>query len=150
MESLESKIDRLSPEQRREVEDFVDFLLYRYSQAPVPIQPGTRPSPPVRNVAPPPLTLIEPVHVVEYPVSRPPDPSPAYEREPSAAGNSDAFPAIQEIGAGTDDPVSHDYMDYGRFEQQPSPAGEAVKKVKAKLSRSEEQNRSNHLLDWID
>ena len=149
MESLESKIDRLSPEQRREVEDFVDFLLYRYGQAPV-LQPVTRSSSPVRNVAPPPLTLIEPVHVVEYPVSRSPDPSPAYEREPSATGNPDASPVIQELGCGTDDPVSHDYMDYGRFEQQPSPAAEAVKKVKAKLNRSEEQNRSNHLLDWID
>ena len=29
MESLESKLDRLSPEQRREVEDFVDFLIQR-------------------------------------------------------------------------------------------------------------------------
>jgi hypothetical protein len=149
MESLESKIDRLSLEQQREVEDFVDFLLYRYSQAPVPLL-VTSTSAPVRNVAPPPLTLIEPVHVVDYPLSGSPDPSPAYERKPSAAGNSDAFPPIQEIGAGTDDLVSHDYMDYGRFEQQPSPAAEAVKKVKAKLSRSEEQNRSDHLLDWID
>ena len=149
MESLESKIDRLSPEQRREVEDFVDFLLYRYGPASVS-QPINQPSPPALNGAPPPLTMIEPVHIVEYPVSRSPDPSPAYDREPSAAGNSDSSPVIQEIGGGTDDLVSHDYMDYGRFEQQPSPAAEAVKKVKAKLSRSEEQNKSNHLLDWID
>jgi hypothetical protein len=149
MESLESKIDRLSPEQRREVEDFVDFLLYRYGPVPV-LQPINQPSPPALNGAPPPLTMIEPVHVVEYPVSKSPDPFPAYEREPSAAGNSDSSPVIQEIGGGTDDLVSHDYMDYGRFEQQPSPAAEAIKKVKAKLSRSEEQNKSNHLLDWID
>jgi hypothetical protein len=149
MESLESKIDRLSPEQRRETEDFVDFLLYRYSQTPA-LQPVNRPPPPVRNVAPPPLTMIEPVHVVEYPVSRSSDPSPACEREPLAVGNPDVTPVIQEIDGGSDDPVSHDYMDYGRFEQPFSPAAEAVKKAKAKLSRSEEKNNSNHLLDWID
>jgi hypothetical protein len=149
MESLESKIDRLSPEQRREAEDFVDFLLYRYSQAPV-LQPINRPPPSVRSVAPPPLTMIEPVHVVEYPVSRSSDPSPVREREPLACENPDASPVLQEIGGGMNDRVSHDYMDYGRFEQPPSPAAEAVKKVKAKLSRSEEKNKSNHLLDWID
>jgi hypothetical protein len=149
MESLESKIDRLSPEQRREAEDFVDFLLHRSGQTPV-LQPINRPPTPVRNVTPPPLTMIEPVPVVEYPVSRSPNPSPACETEPSAAGNPDAFPVIQEIGCGTDNLVSHDYMDYGRFEQQLSPAAEAVKKVKAKLSRSEDRDQSKHLLDWID
>jgi len=149
MESLESKIDRLSPEQQREAEDFVDFLLYRSGQTPV-LQPINRPPQSVRNVAPPPLTMIEPVHVVEYPQSRSQDPSLTCEREPSAAGNPDAFPVIQEIGGSTGDLVSHGYMDYGRFEQQLSPAEEAVKKVKAKLSRSEEKKKPNLLLDWID
>ena len=34
MESLESKLDRLSPEQRKEVEEFVDFLMYRSGNSP--------------------------------------------------------------------------------------------------------------------
>jgi hypothetical protein len=41
-------------------------------------------------------------------------------------------------------------MDYGRFEQQSSPATEAVRKVKQKIIAREEQDRSKHLLDWVD
>jgi len=41
-------------------------------------------------------------------------------------------------------------MDYGQFEQAPSPAAEAVKKVKQKISQREEQEKSHQLLDWID
>ena len=37
MESLESKLDRLSPEQRKEVEDFVDFLLFRSGNLSSPV-----------------------------------------------------------------------------------------------------------------
>jgi hypothetical protein len=36
MESLESKLDGLTPEQRKEVEDFVDFLIYRSGNLPGP------------------------------------------------------------------------------------------------------------------
>ena len=39
MESLESKLDRLTPDQRKEIEDFVDFLLYRSGN--LPVAPGT-------------------------------------------------------------------------------------------------------------
>ncbi len=44
MESLESKLDRLSPEQRKEVEDFVEFLIFRsgiFQELPAasPVQP---------------------------------------------------------------------------------------------------------------
>ena len=41
MESLESKLDRLSPEQRKEVEDFMDFLMYRSGNSHE--SPGTAP-----------------------------------------------------------------------------------------------------------
>jgi hypothetical protein len=41
-------------------------------------------------------------------------------------------------------------MDYGQFEQSPSPATEAVKKVKQKIGRREEHEKSHQLLDWID
>ena len=50
MESLESKLERLTPELHREVEDFVSPQ--------VPIQP--------QKIAPP-LIIQEPVHTLEYP-----------------------------------------------------------------------------------
>ena len=38
MESLENKLDRLTPDQRREVEDFVDFLIQRAEGIHVTVQ----------------------------------------------------------------------------------------------------------------
>src|SRR5512137_335470 len=64
MESLESKLDRLSPEQRKEVEDFVDFLLFRSGNVPAPLTAGQTPVS-FQNVAPPPLFVQEPVHLTE-------------------------------------------------------------------------------------
>ncbi len=43
MESLENKLDRLPPEQRKEVEDFVDFLLFRSGNIPAPPAAGQTP-----------------------------------------------------------------------------------------------------------
>ena len=72
--------------------------------------------------------------------------------EPGSAGDRDeAAPApFQEIGGGVQDRITHDYMDYGQFEQHPSPATEAVKKVKRKIIAREEQEKPRHLLDWVD
>ncbi len=64
MESLESKLDRLSPEQRKEVEDFVDFLLSRSGNVPAPPAAGQTPVS-FQNVAPPPLFVQEPAHHAE-------------------------------------------------------------------------------------
>jgi len=41
-------------------------------------------------------------------------------------------------------------MDYGQFEQHPSPATEAVQKVRRKIIAREEQDKTHHLLDWVD
>jgi hypothetical protein len=41
-------------------------------------------------------------------------------------------------------------MDYGEFEQNPSPAIIAVKRVKEKLQKSDEQEKPRVSLDWID
>lgn len=57
---------------------------------------------------------------------------------------------IQEITAGGDDWVTRDYMDYGKFEEQSSPATEAVKKVKQKIIARQEEERSKDLLEWVD
>ncbi|MFA4861509.1 hypothetical protein [Methanoregula sp.] len=59
-------------------------------------------------------------------------------------------PPIQEITVGGDDWVTRDYMDYGKFEEQPSPATEAVKKVKQIIIKKEEQEKPRHILEWID
>jgi hypothetical protein len=149
MESLESKLDCLSPEQRKEIEDFVDFLLLRSGQVRIP--PGaSRDPPPVLNIAPPPLILIEPMPPEETrpvrleEIARPGD-------RADAAGSNDAGPApFHEIGGGVQERITHDYMDYGQFESPPSPATDAVKKVKRQLIAREGQDKPRHLLDWVD
>jgi len=118
MESLESKIDRLSSEQRTEIEDFVDFLLSRSG----PLsghQAVISPPSPVKNVAPPPLTMIEPVHSMESPASRPQE--SLQQGVPLQIAEEPAVhPVIREIHEGPGDMVSHDYLAYGQFECQPS------------------------------
>lgn len=148
MESLESKLDRLSPDQRREIEDFVDFLLSRAVQVRTPSD-ASRDSVPVRNLAPPPLTLNEPVHVMETPPVRLQDLVRTDDREAPEAGDEPVPVPFQEIGRGSDR-ITHDYMDYGQFEHQPSPATEAVKKIKRKIVTREGQEKPRHLLDWVD
>ena len=148
MESLESKLDRLSAEQREEVGDFVDFLLSRSGRVHTPADISCDP-PPILNVAPPPLTLMEPVHDGETRTVRLQDPVHIDERGATAA-REEAVPApFQEIGSGSNR-ITHDYMDYGQFEHQPSPATEAVKKVKRKIIAREGQEKPHHLLDWVD
>jgi hypothetical protein len=148
MESLESKLDRLTTDQRKEVEDFVDFLMCRSGNSHE--SPGAATVlPSSQNVAPPPLTLPEPVHVPENP------PVKGYEslhgeRSSLPVRNEEQATPFQEIIVGGDDRVSHGYLDYGEFEQHPSPAMVAVKNVKEKLKQNEEHEKPRELLDWID
>jgi hypothetical protein len=150
MESLESKLDRLSPEQRKETEDFVDFLLSRSGQVCIPPDISLD-LPLVLRVAPPPLTIIKPAQGGE---TRPPvqhqGRARSLERVPPAGGDKAVSSSFHEIGGGLQDWISHDYMDYGEFEKQSSPAIEAVRKVKAKLGKSGDREKSRHLLDWVD
>jgi hypothetical protein len=147
MESLESKLDRLNPAQRKEIEDFVDFLLFRSGNLPAPA--GTTQSPVSRqNVAPPPLILTEPVHIMENPPQKGYD-SPPVETSSLPLHYDEQVTPIQEITVGGDDRISRDYMDYSQFEQKPSPAQIAVKNVKEKLQKREEQEKPSVSLDWI-
>ena len=148
MESLESKLERLTPEQRREVEDFVDFLMYRSGNFPdsssaVPVL--TR----IQNVAPPPLIVQEPVQTLENPPAKRSD---AFPKENLLAPVSHEVPGtpVHEVPGAGDDRIARDYMDYGQFEQKSSPAIIAVKKVKEKLQKREEQEKPRVSLDWID
>ena len=155
MESLESKLDRLSPDQRREVEDFVDFLIQRAEGIRVTVQvsPASRDTVlPARSIAPP-LISADPV-VPEEPGAYPvPHEIPAPPVQSLlAADPTPQSPLVQEIE--TDDGL----LDYGRFEKSavvakaqfpPSPADVAVQKVKRKLIQKSEAQK-NQMLDWID
>ena len=152
MESLESKLDRLTTNQRKEVEDFVDFLMYRSGNShESPGAPGTATVLPAsQNVAPPPPTLQEPVvHVPEDSTVKGYE-SLHGERPSLPVRNEEQATPFREITVGDDDRVTHAYLDYGEFEQHPSPAMVAVKKVKEKLQQREEKEKPRVSLDWID
>ena len=148
MDPLESKLDRLSPEQRREVEDFVDFLIQRAEGIRVTVQLPSHDQLPAKSVAPP-LITPDPVPAEETAIPESREevltaaPKPVHEAGPS--------PAMHEIE--TDDGL----LDYGKFDKapapaaplSPSPADAAVQKVKRKLIQKSEVSK-NQLLDWID
>ncbi|MDD4136536.1 MAG: hypothetical protein PHT99_01400 [Methanoregula sp.] len=146
MESLESRLERLTPEQQREVEDFVDFLLLKnnFRQAQVTAispSPSMMNAPPVLSADPPvlPQSLVRMQDLILQEEVHPPvtsaDPPPI---------------PIHEIGARNDDWITHDYMDYGKFDQQPSPATDAVKNVRRKIIAHEAEEKPRKLLDWVD
>ncbi len=146
MESFESRFARLTPEQQKEVEDFADFLLLKNTlrQTPVMVQP-----PPVMMNTPP---VMVPDPAVSVQCSLGPAPVVTTPSGPSSIApmNEPDSPPIHEITVGDEDWISRDYMDYGKFEAPPSPAAEAVRKVKQKIIVREEQDKSRHLLDWVD
>ena len=148
MESLESKLDRMSPDQRREVEDFVDFLLYR-SGSPQGVSSRTTALPLVAKPAPPAIPVMAPMLMHETPQVVVHEQNIRQEESSSLGMSGEQNSPIQEITVEVDDQISRDYMDYGQFERS-SPAIEAVKKVKAKIIQKSEQEKSSHLLDWID
>jgi len=145
MESLESKLDRLTPQQRKEVEDFADFLIFRsgiLQDNPAVAQVPRR----ILNVAPP-LILQEPVHILENPAVQESDTLPVE----STSGNVPAGqqPLLREISVPGDDRIARDYMDYGQFDHSTSPATTAVNKVKELLKKREEDEKPRVSLDWI-
>ena len=149
MESLENKLERLTPEQRKETEDFVDFLLSR-SGNPNPATDASGNLLPALNAVPPPLAMMEPVHTVDIRPDRLQGGVSTDDRIQPAASEDVLSAPFQEIDGGIQDRISHDYMDYGQFETQSSPATEAVKKVRRKIIAKEDHNKPHHLLDWVD
>jgi hypothetical protein len=146
MESLERKLERLSPQQRRQVEDFADFLLQHRKESPA-LPPNRAGTPPPPAAVPPPLT------VQDTPSA--PEPLKVYDLfqgQDQNAGVVDEDPVtllMQEIAV--DDSLTDDYMDYGKYEPPPpSPATEAVQRVKEKLGRKKENDPAKKVLDWID
>jgi len=152
MESLENKLDRLSPDQRREVEDFVDFLIQRAEGIHVTVQVASHEAPSLPKSVAPPIIAPDPVPVEEPAMIRPREDAPPAAVIPVHEAELPAV--IQEIDV---DDGSDGYFDYGKFEKAaspaplpPSPADEAVKKVKRKLIQKSEQASKTKLLDWID
>jgi hypothetical protein len=147
MESLEIKLERLSPEQRKEVEEFVDFLLYRSGNTHE--SPGTTQVPMAfMQAAPPPLMVQEPVHTPDNSPIKGDDTIPAeIVSDPVQTEQGTLF---SEISLARDDRITRDYMDYGQFDQASLPATDAVKKVKEKLQKRGENEKSRVSLDWID
>ena len=147
MESLESKLDRLSPEQRKEVEEYMDFLLYRSENTHE--SPGTTQVPMAfKQAAPPPLIVQEPVHTPDNIPIKGDDMMPAEILSDSV--QTDQGTPFNEISSASDDRITRNYMDYGQFDQNPSPATAAVKKVKEKLQKRAKNEKSRVSLDWID
>jgi hypothetical protein len=72
------------------------------------------------------------------------------ESRPPAIGVDPTRSPVREIVAGGEDWITRDYMDYGQFDRQPSPAEEAMKKVKRNLLQRGEDGKPHQLLDWID
>jgi len=150
MDSLESKLDRLSAEQHREAEDFVDFLIQRAEGIRVTVQLPSHDVPPALKSVAPPLITPDPAPVEEplAPLPREDAPAAAHEAVPEAEPQA----AVHEIE--TDDGL----LDYGKFERTAaapaplpqSPADAAVQKVKRKLIQKSEQASKNQLLDWMD
>jgi hypothetical protein len=148
MESLESKLERLAPDQRREVEDFIDFLLSRSGT--IRDFSGTIPAPPpLMNGIPPPLTMVEPVRIARGAPNGESGQVFLKDSEFSSPVHGETSGGIQEIVGGNDDGFDQHYIDYGRFEK-PSPATEAVLKIKEKIVKRHEQERKGHILEWID
>lgn len=141
MEPLESRMARLTPEQRMEVEDFVDFLLLKnnFRQDPPAVSfpsPVLMNTPPVLSAEPAPVLASQQVSALVIPEEGTlPDHSPSTESS-----------LIQEIADGAED----GYMDYGRFEQAAAPAREPEKSVKRKVIARETREKSAHLLEWVD
>lgn len=141
MESLESRMARLTSEQRVEVEDFVDFLLLKnnFRQNPPAVPP---PSPILMNA--PPVLSADPVPSV--PATQMEDKF-SHEEPNLTAGSHDPEPSsIQEIV----DTGEDGYMDYGKFEQAAIPAAGPEKSVKRKVIAREAEEKSPHVLEWVD
>jgi len=149
MDSLENKLERMTPGQRREVEDFVDFLLQQSNTSTAPMIPVPLASH-MMDVAPPPLTRDE--TPVTSGTSRIASQDVILASGSAVPACEESTPLAVEIDP-NDDYITHDYMDYGQFDpssRQPSQSTEAVRNVKMKMRRKDKEDKTSQLLDWID
>jgi len=151
MESLESKLARLPPDQRREVEDFVDFLIQRAEGIRITVQLAHDPPNPLKSVAPP-LIAVD-TSSGESAVHEIANTSTISDTVHSVESRSQSMESEVTGGGETSD----GYFDYGKFERSdqhqtsgPYPADIAVQNVKRKIDQKGQEESKNKLLDWID
>lgn len=143
MESLENKIERLSLEQRQELEDFVDFLLQRTDiSVQTPLKPA---SPPITlPVAPPPLSVDESGSSKEKIKNY--DLIHQQKVDSSSTTRQDKDSLVQEILDNGDDFLAEEYMDYGQFDKE-TKITTHKKQIKKKPAIVE---KASDVLEWID
>ncbi len=146
LEPLETRIARLTPEQQREVSDFVDFLLLKNTIA----QPGEGAVSSLIMVNTPPVMMPDPVPVSLSGVITPSAPLIAPQPSSPLPADETSPPLIQEILGGRDDGITSDYIDYGKFEEKTSPATDAVRNVRKRIVARQDKDKPGHLLDWVD
>ncbi len=111
------------------------WIFFFHASDPLPVRDVSSSAPPVLTPPPPvmtaPETHQEPGTLAEmvHDILRKED----TEAKPDTVSGPES--PVSEITSGGDDRITRDYMDYGQFERGPSPADEAVKKVKQKLIR---------------
>ena len=146
LEPLETRIARLTPEQQREVSDFVDFLLLKNTIA----QPGAGAPPSLIMVNTPPVMMPDPVPVSLSGIITPPDPLITLQSPAPVTADETSPPLIQEILGGSNDGITSDYIDYGKYEEKSSPATDAARNTKKRVIARQDKDKPGHILDWVD
>ncbi len=152
-DSLENRLERLSPEHRRSVEDYIDFLLACAARG-TGTSPRTSQDLSPQIVAPPPFFPTPDIPPADPPLTENLPDIPQTKTDHPIDAVEPKTLRIQEIATEKEDSLSQGYMDYGKFEppqkSPPSPADEAVRRVKIKLDGKKEKDPARNVLDWID
>ncbi|NLD57571.1 MAG: hypothetical protein GX651_05485 [Methanomicrobiales archaeon] len=137
MESLESRIARLTLAQQQEISDFVDFLLQKNSlhiKETSGAQPGVR-------VSVPPVMETDTHPEVSRDIMSP----------ESGFSSSRIFSAPVRGDRGEqDDGLTRGYLNYADFESEPSGSAERQGDARRPTIARDPKKDSSHLLDWVD
>jgi len=143
MDSLENKIERLSLEQRQELEDFVDFLLQRKDvSVRTPLKPVS--PPPTLTVAPPPFSVDESGSSKEKIKNQ--ELTHQQKLDSISTTQQDKDSLVQDILDSGNDFLAEEYMDYGQLGKETKTTAHK-KQIKKKPVIVE---TVSDLLEWID
>ena len=150
MEQLERRIARLTPQQQDEVSDFVDFLILKNNMQ----QNAAASRSSVIMVNTPPVMVPDAVPH-PFPLPRVSTGAPVVSSEtPAPVILADESPApVFEVSHKCDDGITREYMDYGRFEDEPGGrvADSTDKNARQKQpGRKEDREKTRHILEWVD
>ncbi|PKL65939.1 MAG: hypothetical protein CVV32_01750 [Methanomicrobiales archaeon HGW-Methanomicrobiales-3] len=146
MEPLENRIARLTTEQQKEVMDFVDFLLVKNTLKQGPANPIPAP---IRGTSPPVLVSDIPcTQSRDCPVE--PDSWSLNNPHSCAPHGEPTPPVIHEIGGGSDDTITREYLDYGSFTMVAPPEKEMQRKGRPQVIAREGKENTRHILEWVE